>query len=56
MNEDFQKIYDKFPELLQGFAEIEHTTATASDAMRAITKKFQEKANLYFAILNLSIR
>ncbi len=53
MNEDFQRIYDKLPTLLKDFVEIENTTSTAKEAMRAITKKFQEEANLYFALLNI---
>jgi hypothetical protein len=53
MNEDFQKIYDNIPKLLNSFSEIENSASTARDAMRAITKTFQEEANLYCAILNL---
>lgn len=53
MNEDFQRIYDKLPNLLKDFVEIENTTSTAKEAMRAITKKFQTEVNLYFALLNI---
>ena len=53
MNEDFQRIYDKLPTLLKDFVEIENTTSTVKEAMRAVTKKFQEEASLYFALLNI---
>lgn len=53
MNEDFQRIYDKLPTLLKGFADIEYTATTAKEALRAITKKFQEESGLYFSLLNI---
>ncbi len=47
MNEDFQNIYQKLPELLREFVRIQNSTNTVRQALRGIAEILQREANLY---------
>jgi len=47
MNDDFQKIAQKLPELLSEFANIQNSTQTVRQAIREIAATLQKAANLY---------